>query len=153
MSGPIADRIDVLRHVQPASPASHDPFRPAESSAQVRLRVAAVRQRQLRRFAGCPWRLNAHIPGPRLKDTWPVDPAAQRLIDAEIFSGRLSARGGVRVQRLAWTIADLTSVRTGGDVEPGVEEVEIALRLRMGRPLDVRTLAPWPDDHLSEVGG
>ena len=42
LSGPIADRIDVLRHVRPASPASHDPFQAAETSATVRERVDCV---------------------------------------------------------------------------------------------------------------
>lgn len=137
MSGPIIDRIDIVRHVQPASPASHDPFRVPDTSAVVRLRVAAARQRQRDRFDGRPWRLNAHIPSPRLKDTWPLPPAAQRLIDAEMLAGRLSARGAVRVHRLAWTVADLRAVRTGRDVEPDAAEVHTALRLRSGHALDL----------------
>lgn len=140
MSGPIADRIDIVRHVQPASPASHDPFQSAEGSAEVRARVAAARERQHRRYAGHGWRLNAQVPSPRLKDGWPVDPVAQRLIDTETFAGRLSARGAVRVQRVAWTVADLRSVRLGRDVDPGPEEVAVALRLRTGQPLDLRTV-------------
>lgn len=140
LSGPIADRIDVLRHVRPASPASHDPFRPVEASRDVRERVAAARARQARRFADHGWRLNAQIPSPRLKDTWPVAPPAKQLVDNETYAGRLSARGAVRVQRLAWTVADLSSVRRGSEVEPGIDEVEVALRLRTGRPLDLRTV-------------
>ncbi|WP_408896128.1 YifB family Mg chelatase-like AAA ATPase [Nocardioides sp. R1-1] len=137
MSGPIVDRIDIVRHVRPPSPASHDPFRAPDTSAVVRLRVAAARQRQRERFDGRPWRLNAHIPSPRLKDTWPLPPAAQRLIDAEMLTGRLSARGAVRVHRLAWTVADLRAVRTGREVEPDVAEVHTALRLRSGQDLDL----------------
>lgn len=140
LSGPIADRIDVLRHVRPASPSSQDPFVPVESSAQVRERVAAARERQHRRFAEHDWRLNAQIPTPRLKDTWPVADEAKRRIDNETYAGRLSARGSVRVQRLAWTVADLRSVRLGRDVVPALPEVEIALRLRMGHALDLRTV-------------
>jgi magnesium chelatase family protein len=137
MSGPIIDRIDIVRHVQPASPASRDPFRTVENSAEVRGRVAAARERQQARFAGRSWRLNAHIPSPRLKDTWPLPDQAQRVIDAEVLAGRLSARGAVRVHRLAWTVADLRSVRAGRDVEPGVEETRTALRLRSGQALDL----------------
>ncbi|KRB77274.1 magnesium chelatase [Nocardioides sp. Root190] len=140
LSGPIADRIDVLRHVQPASPASHDPFQPAETSQDVRVRVAAARERQRSRFADHGWRLNSQIPSPRLKDTWPVAQAGKQLIDNETHAGRLSARGAVRVQRLAWTVADLRSVRSGGEVEPGLEEVGVALRLRKGQALDLRTV-------------
>lgn len=137
MSGPIVDRIDVVRNVVPASPASHDPFRVAETSAEVRMRVGAARQRQHERYAGRGWRLNGHVPSPRLKDTWPLPPAAQQVIDAEMLAGRLSARGAVRVHRLALTVADLRSVRTRRDVTAGVDEVRTALRLRSGQPLDL----------------
>lgn len=137
MSGPIADRIDILRNVRAATPASHDPFRPTETSADVRERVRAARERQHRRFAGRGWRLNSQIPSPRLKDTWPVDEAAQRLLDKESYHGKLSARGAVRVLRLAWTVADLASVRSGRDIVPGPAEVGAALALRTGDPLDL----------------
>jgi magnesium chelatase family protein len=142
LSGPILDRIDVVRNVLPASPSSHDPFRTAETSAEVRLRVSAARLRQHERYAGRGWRLNGHVPSPRLKDTWPLPPPAQRAIDAEMLAGRLSARGAVRVHRLALTVADLRSVRTGRDVEAGVDEVRTALRLRSGRPLDLAMFRP-----------
>ncbi|MFB9763342.1 YifB family Mg chelatase-like AAA ATPase [Nocardioides kongjuensis] len=137
MSGPIVDRIDVVRNVVPASPSSHDPFRVAETSAEVRMRVGAARQRQHERYAGRGWRLNGHVPSPRLKDTWPLPPAAQQVIDAEMLAGRLSARGAVRVHRLALTVADLRSVRSRRDVTAGVDEVRTALRLRSGQPLDL----------------
>ncbi|MCX6401517.1 MAG: YifB family Mg chelatase-like AAA ATPase [Propionibacteriales bacterium] len=139
LSGPVADRIDILRHVQPVTPSSHDPFRPVETSADVRERVGAARERQRARFAGCSWRLNSQIPSPRLKDTWPVAAAGQQLLDRETYRGRLSARGAVRVLRLAWTVADLASVRAGVEITPGVDEVATALSLRTGAALDLRT--------------
>jgi magnesium chelatase family protein len=131
------DRIDITRRVVSAGRAQRDPFG-AESSADVRIRVAGARQRQAERFADRSWRLNGQIPAPRLKDTWPLPGAAQQLVDHECFKGRLSARGAVRVARLAWTIADLASVRLGRDVEPDTDEVGVALRLRAGDPLDLR---------------
>jgi magnesium chelatase family protein len=39
------------------------------------------------------------------------------------------------VHRLAWTVADLAGV-----AEPGEEELDVALRLRTGEPLSLRTL-------------
>jgi hypothetical protein len=39
----------------------------------------------------------------------------------------------VRVHRLAWTVADLRGLP--GDLPPGEEEVDLALRLRLGRDL------------------
>ena len=80
------------------------------------------------------------MPSPRLKDAWPITGAAGRLIDTETYRGRLSARGAVRVARLAWTIADLDSVRSGRDIRPGPAHVDTALRLRAGQPLDLRML-------------
>jgi magnesium chelatase family protein len=138
VSGPITDRIDITRHVVAASGSQRDPFRDAETSADVRARVATARERQQRRFAGRSWRLNSQIPSPRLKDTWPVTPAAQLLIDEQCYRGKLSARGAVRVARLAWSVADIASVRRGQDIVPGVDEVDLALRLRVGDPLDLR---------------
>lgn len=140
ISGPIADRIDITRHVVPARGSEVDEIRPPEPSAVVRERVTAARERQGARFAGCSWRLNSQIPSARLKREWPVSTEARRLVDTETYQGRLSARGAVRVLRLAWTIADLRAVRAGRDVTPGVDEVRAALRLRAGDSLDLRTI-------------
>jgi magnesium chelatase family protein len=138
VSGPVVDRIDITRHIRPAKGSSRDMFRPPEASSEIRARVGAARERQHERFAGCSWRLNSQIPSPRLKDAWPLHKDAQALIDVETYRGRLSARGAVRVMRMAWTVADLASVRLGADVHPGVDEVGVALRLRTGQPLDLR---------------
>lgn len=153
MSGPIADRIDIVRNVQPMTPSSHDPFRIVETSAEVRERVGAARERQRRRFSGCSWRLNSQIPSPRLKAEWAVDESAQRLLDQESYRGTLSARGAVRVLRLAWTVADLASIRAGRDIVPGVDEVETALRLRTGDALDVRVVRGLDHGGTTEQAG
>jgi magnesium chelatase family protein len=137
ISGPIIDRIDITRRVVGAGRAQRDPFG-VETSAEVRVRVADARLRQAERYAGRSWRLNGQVPAPRLRDTWPLSADAQQLVDHQCFKGRLSARGAVRVTRLAWTVADLASVRLGRDVLPGVDEVGVALRLRAGDPLDLR---------------
>jgi magnesium chelatase family protein len=144
VSGPIADRIDITRHVVPARRSQSDPFRPAEASATVRERVAAVRERQRQRYAGCSWRLNGQVPSAQLQRRWPVTPAAREIIDQATYQGRLSARGAVRVHRLAWTVADLRTVRTGcgegSDLVPDAADVRVALRLRSGEPLELRSL-------------
>ncbi|WP_460853196.1 magnesium chelatase subunit ChlI family protein [Nocardioides montaniterrae] len=57
-----------------------------------------------------------------------------------MYSGKLSARGAVRVLRLAWTVADLASARLGEDIHPGKPEVEVALKLRQGEPLPSRVV-------------
>lgn len=136
LSGPIADRIDITRYVAPARRHElADPLSTPEPSKAVLERVARARERQLERYQGTGWRLNAQVPGPALSDTWPLVAEATRLLDAEVYSAALTRRGATRVHRLAWTVADLR----GAD-RPGPRELEVALRLRKGTPLELATV-------------
>ncbi|MCW2767056.1 MAG: Mg chelatase, subunit ChlI [Nocardioides sp.] len=136
VSGPMADRIDITRHLSPLKAhESRDRFLLCESTAAVRARVEQARLRQAARYAGCSWRLNAQAPGPVLAERWPLPDRAQRVIDDEIYAGKLSRRGAVRVHRLAWTVADLAGLDA-----PGLAEADVALRLRTGEPLLLATL-------------
>jgi magnesium chelatase family protein len=136
LSGPIVDRIDITRHLLPVQPWElRDRFSVPEPSAAVRERVEAARLLQAERYAGLSWRLNAHAPGPALLREWPLSDAAQQLVDERLYGGRLSRRGATRVHRLAWTVADLRGVS-----RPDVAETEIALRLRVGDPLELASL-------------
>jgi len=131
VTGPVADRVDIVRNLVPLGRADRgDRFAVPESSAAIRERVAAARLRQAERFAGESWGLNGHAPGPVLRDRWPLPEPAQRMVDEEVYSGRLSRRGATRVHRLSWTVADLRRID-----RPGAEEVAVALRLRTGDPL------------------
>jgi magnesium chelatase family protein len=133
LSGPIADRIDITRFVEPVKPHQlSDKLAEPESSATVLARVTAARRRQRGRYDGTPWRLNAHVPGPLLRESGPLDPAAERLLDQEVYGGALTRRGATRVHRVAWSVADLRGID-----RPGPDELEVALRLRRARPLDV----------------
>ncbi|MEQ4548065.1 YifB family Mg chelatase-like AAA ATPase [Nocardioides kribbensis] len=138
ITGPIADRIDVVRYVEPLAPHDQrDVFSRAEPSEVVRRRVSLARRRQADRYAGCSWRLNAHTPGPQLRDRWRLDADAQRMVDEQVYAGQLTGRGAVRVNRLAWTVLDLLPDERA---RPGLDEVEVALRLRRGEPLLSSTL-------------
>jgi len=136
MSGPILDRIDITRHVEPTGPIDRDPRAPKpESSEAVQARVAAARLRQLERYADHPWRTNGQAPGALLERHWPLDRESHRTVDAEVYGGRLTRRGATRVHRVAWTVADLR----GAD-SPTLVDVKVALRLRQGEPLLAATL-------------
>jgi magnesium chelatase family protein len=136
LSGPVIDRIDIVRHVQPVRAHElRDPLARPESTAEVRARVLEARARQRRRYADTPWRLNADVPGPALRSTWPLDGDAPRQLDERIYDGSLTRRGATRVHRLAWTVADLA-----GRARPGEDELATALRLRTGEPLLVEAL-------------
>lgn len=138
LTGPVADRIDITRHVSPVQPYEHlDRLSRPEPTAAVRDRVTQARARQAERFDSTPWRLNGHVPGPELSVRWPLTTAAQALVEHQLTSGWLTRRGAVRVHRLAWTVADLR-----GRDRPGTAEIEVALRLRSGDPLPLEVLRP-----------
>jgi magnesium chelatase family protein len=150
ISGPIADRIDITRFVEPVTDrdrreAELPGYRP-EASASIGARVAAARERQRARYADMPWRLNVHAPGPMLRAAWPLTEAAMVQLDNEVYAGRLTRRGAVRVHRVAWSVADLTGVE-----RPGVDELDVALRLRAATPLLLRQL-PSPVHVVGQVG-
>jgi magnesium chelatase family protein len=128
LSGPLLDRIDVHREVQPARrDALLADLHTAETSAVVRDRVAAARDRARRRLAGSPWRTNGELPGPELRRRWPIGADALAALREALRRGQLSARGVDRVMRLAWTITDL-----GGSDRPGPLHVGEALAYRAG---------------------
>jgi magnesium chelatase family protein len=136
LSGPIIDRIDITRHVEPVRPHEvADPLARPEPSAPIRARVEAARERQRRRYEGTAWRINADVPGPALRESWPLTVGATRLLDERVYAGGLTRRGATRVHRLAWTVADLR-----GAEQPGVDEVDTAMRLRTGEPLSLAVL-------------
>lgn len=136
LAGPVIDRIDITRHVQPVRPhEAHDPLARPESTAQVRARVLGARTRQRARYRATPWRLNADVPGPALRSRWPLADGALERLDAQVYDGRLTRRGATRVHRLAWTVADLAAVEV-----PGESELDTALRLRTGEPLLLQSL-------------
>jgi magnesium chelatase family protein len=128
LSGPLLDRIDVSREVQPARrDALLADLHTAESTATVRERVAVARERARDRLRGSPWRTNGTLPGPELRRRWPIGADALEPLREALRRGRLSARGVDRVMRLAWTIADLA-----GDDRPGALHVGEALAYRVG---------------------
>jgi magnesium chelatase family protein len=137
ISGPIADRIDITRFVEPMGADHLLPFERRETSAEIRVRVDAARERQRSRYLGLPWRLNAHAPGPMLREQWPLTDAAMSRLDTEVYAGRLTRRGSVRVHRVAWSVADLAGV-----ARPGTRELDIALRLRRADPLLLASTTP-----------
>lgn len=136
LDGPVVDRVDVWRNVEPApADAGRDPLSLTEDSATVRRRVAAARDRQRERYTGCGWRLNATVPAAALQERWPLAPVVEAPLRAPLAQRRLSRRGAVRVHRVAWSVADLA-----GHDEPTVDDVRTALALRLGESLPMRAI-------------
>ena len=117
ISGPLLDRVDIHLHVPPVAFDDLTARTPIETSAQIRRRVDAARERQLARFAQVPGVFaNAHM-GPReLTRFVELDAATESVLKGAIVKLGLSARAYHRVLKLARTLADLEG---GVDVGPG----------------------------------
>ncbi len=104
LSGPLLDRIDLQLAVPRLPPSELRPDGPpGESTATVRARVLAARERQLRR-AGMP---NAQLDQATTERDCALAPADRRLLERAIDQLQLSARALHRIQRVARTLADL----------------------------------------------
>jgi magnesium chelatase family protein len=125
LSGPLLDRIDISLAVErPRADALRR--RPANTSAAIRARVIAARERQVARFAGtgiaCNARMTPRIAAERAGLTRAAHERLLALHDRE----ELSARGYTRVLRVARTVADLD----GSDVVTP-DHVDVAAVHRM----------------------
>ena len=107
VSGPLLDRIDLHVEVHAVSAADLVLPPPAEGSAEVAARVAAVRRTQAARYAGQGIRSNAEADGDLLESVATPDDAGRKLLAQAAEAMRLSARSYTRVLRVARTIADL----------------------------------------------
>jgi magnesium chelatase family protein len=128
ISGPLLDRVDLKIELQPVSRKELLNDRNlAESSRSVALRVLQARDRAARRLCGTPWCLNAEIPGSELRRTWPPASGSLAVVERCLDRGQISARGVVKVIRVAWTLADLA-----GRPRPGKDECNAALGMWLG---------------------
>ena len=128
ISGPLLDRVDVKIELEPVSRRellSDRGF--SESSRTVALRVAQARERAARRLRGTPWRLNGEVPGSELRRTWPPAPGSLAVLERSLERGLITARGVVKIVRVAWTIADLV-----GRPRPAGDDCDAALGLWLG---------------------
>lgn len=117
ISGPILDRIDL--HLQvPAVEVDQltaPPDANAETSAQVRERVAATRQRQIAR-QGC---LNSELSVAQLDEFVPLSAEDQAFLKQSMARLQLSARSYHKLLRIARTLADMAN-------QPDVSKAHLA---------------------------
>lgn len=110
LSGPLIDRIDL--QIETPSVAFRDwAAAPGagETSAVVRGRVVAARERQRRRWASSPVPVNAFVDAALFRRGARVSPEALEALAAVERKTALSARALDRVLRVARTVADLSS--------------------------------------------
>lgn len=113
LSGPMLDRVDLrvsLRAVEALSwagaPADGLEEVP-EGTASVRSRVLAARAAARERWRDAGWRTNAEVPGPELRRRGRLPRDAGEVLERQLRTGAMTARGADRALRVAWTIADL----------------------------------------------
>jgi magnesium chelatase family protein len=131
LSGPLLDRIDLRVEVPRLAPRQRRALDLDMTSAAVRARVAAARERQLARLRGTGAYANAHMTVRHLRRLCPVHPEAVRLLDRAYDRLHLSARACDRVVKVAQTIADLE----------GAEEIGLA---HMAESLSYRSSGEGP---------
>jgi magnesium chelatase family protein len=110
ISGPLLDRIDLHVEVPPVKFREITAGHNGESSAVIRERVIAARQRQHERFAGrgrvtC----NARMGTRELKAWCALDEATLEMLKTAMTELALSARAYDRILKVARTIADLAN--------------------------------------------
>ncbi|MHC1712023.1 MAG: YifB family Mg chelatase-like AAA ATPase [Solidesulfovibrio sp.] len=125
LSGPLLDRIDLQVEV-PAVPykelrADTSPV----TSAVMRGRVQAARERQAARYAGLPFSVNSRLSGRALSKFCAISAEGHAFLDGAVRRLGLSARAHTRILRIARTIADLDN-----DVDLRVEHLAEAVNLR-----------------------
>jgi magnesium chelatase family protein len=109
ISGPLLDRIDLHVEVPPVKFREMSGQRTGESSAQIRDRVIAARQRQLARFSRRRITSNARM-GPKELETFcALDESTKELLRHAMNDLNLSARAYDRILKVARTIADLAA--------------------------------------------
>ncbi len=115
ISGPLLDRIDMIVAVQPIPPAEMSRAPPGEASASVADRVHRARMVQRERAGAEGATVNAEVEIGAVA----LQADARTLVEQAAERLRLSARGFIRVLRVARTVADLAAV-------PQVRRVDVA---------------------------
>lgn len=103
ISGPFLDRIDLHLDVPAQSPDRLDRAQAGPSSAEVRAKVIAARERMIQRQG----RANALLSGRRLRQYAVPTAAGKSLLHRAVDELGLSARAHDRILKVALTICDL----------------------------------------------
>lgn len=126
VSGPVLDRIDLCTEILPVDITRLNGTRTEETSADIRERVMAARQRQEMRYRGTRYCFNADVISADVGKFCALDSEGQALIEQAYKTMNLSARGYHRILKVARTIADLE-----GEDQIGAGHLEEAVSYRM----------------------
>ncbi len=126
ISGPLLDRIDLHVEVPAVKFREMAGEKTGETSAEIRARVIAARQRQQTRFTHKPKiTCNARMGSKELKEFCALDDEPKELLKLAMTELNFSARAYDRIVKVARTIADLA----GADKISG-EHISEAIQYR-----------------------
>lgn len=112
VSGPIMDRIDLQIEVPPVPIEKlQETGREGEMSEVIRKRVALARERQAERFQDQSFLTNAEMSSEQAKKEAALGSEEKDFLKAAAKNIQLSARGYIRILKVARTIADLAGER------------------------------------------
>ncbi|MCB2210046.1 YifB family Mg chelatase-like AAA ATPase [bacterium] len=130
ISGPLMDRIDIHMQVPRVEYQKLRDIKAGESSAEVRARVEAARERQRERFGEGGIASNADMRPAQIRQYCALDEDCQALMKTAMRQLQLTARAYHRVLKLSRTIADLA----GSDA---ITQVHLAEALQYRPKLDL----------------
>ncbi|MDH3599698.1 MAG: YifB family Mg chelatase-like AAA ATPase [Candidatus Tectomicrobia bacterium] len=107
VSGPLLDRIDIHVEVPPVSYRDLNAPADGETSAVIRARVNAARERQHARFIDTATPHNAGMGVREIRRYCELDESGERMLEQAMQHFGLSARAHDRIRKVARTIADL----------------------------------------------
>lgn len=107
LSGPVADRIDMI---QPVFPVDYKTMQEEEHGTSKRLRekVLRGRERQTERFRNCDISLNSQMEEAHLREFCPLGLEEKRFVENTVERYHLSTRRYVKLLRVARTVADIS---------------------------------------------
>ncbi len=131
ISGPLLDRIDLVTEVPRVDIEKLISSQPTETSADIRARVIAARERQHQRYKNTSITSNAELRSSALREHCALSQTCLELMKGAVEKLNLSARAYTRVLKVARTIADL-------DHQAQISEKHLAEAIQY-RPKSLRT--------------
>ena len=107
VSGPMLDRFDLLLDIEALEPMALMTDSPAETSDEVRARIAAARAFAVQMRPHTAMHLNAKLGASDIQKEIELNGHVQAVLTQAIERQKLSARGYHKILRVARTIADL----------------------------------------------